>query len=250
MAFAIVQQSIDPPTLQQVRDALAKTINLNLPIVPADAPGIVRDSFGILVQKLEFPQAVALAGAFDAVGYPTQVVDEQELFDLPDARQFNRVNPTGEALVLFDIYGRAQTVAWEDIVVVACGLIGREKSIRHEEVVGHDHHGVPLYTISYEQVRSLDMVLEMLLTAEPMRVRINPHACNYSYLGPHISNRAEDNFFKLVGDIAARAKSALLNRGTKSVMAAQNTVAVYPFEKSFNEELVWTVWHATHRPVD
>lgn len=250
MAYALLQQTIDAPTLDQVRTALKQTIDLNLPVVPADASGIINDSFGVLVQKLNAIQAERLQAAFSSVGYETIVVDEQDIFDLPPVKQYSRIDPTDQAMVLYDLYGRAQSVAWPDVLVVACGLIGKVKTVQHEEVVSQTSDGAALTMVRFEEVKSQDMTLEMLLACDPMRVRINPHACNYAYLGDRRSDRSEENFFRLVGDIAGRAQRAVLNRGTRSIIAATNTVAVYPFQKSFNEELSWTVWHATYGQVD
>jgi hypothetical protein len=244
MRYTLVQGEIDPPTFDQVRAVLLNTMDLNLPVVPADASGIVKDSYGILIQRLDADQARGLQAAFDRVGYATQVVEQDQLFDLPAPRGCTQLDPTDEALILYDLYGNGQIVQWDNVLIVASGVIGKVRTVSHEEVVSGAGDGVPLTLIRLEEVRSFETTLELILNDEPMRVRIDPHRFNYGYLGNAKANRAEDNFLRMVSDIAARARHAVINRGAKSVIAEGPSVGVYPMRKNFEEELTWLVWRA------
>lgn len=245
MAYALVQCDIAPPTIQQVREALKRTIDAGLPVVPADAPGIVNDSYGVLVERLTAEQARALRAAFAAVGYATEVVDERDLFEPPPAKGCNKIEVAEEGLVVYDLYGTGLIVAWDRVLIVAAGMIQTTRTQRSFELVH----------TPFVQARDVEVVskalcdcharLDILTDAQPQRITADGHRLNYAHLGHRRTQSSTINFMTLLRDIAAKATMAEFSRGFAAFIEPGNQVPVYPMKRCFEEELGWLVWHAT-----
>ena len=244
MAFSVVQNDLRPPTLDQLRAALAAALSSNSPYVPADAPGILRDSFGILMDNLTGEQADALRTALAGVGYPTTVVDHDELFSLPPSKGTNRLVPGEEALVVYDVLGRPSLVPWASVLVIAAGYVRKVRSQRSVEVVSYTAEGMPVEMVTIKELASTDPILELLLGIEPMRLRVDGRRFHYGYLAGRMTNNAEVNFLELVRDLVKAAPHAVINSGAESISRHSDDIAVYPLQRSFEEELVWQVWRS------
>jgi len=246
MSFAIVQSELTPPTLDQLRQALTAALPAGGRFVPADASGILNDSFGILMDKLTFEQAQATKLALADVDYAVEVVDHDELFDLPASKGTNRLVPTNETLIVSDVLGRESFVPWDSVLVIAAGYVGKVRMKQTVERIGYDSHGFPMDFVRTQELKGFDPTLELLLEVEPMRLRIDGQRFHYGYLADRMTNNAEINFLLVVQDIAKHATHAVLNAGTQSIISESNDVAVYPMRRCFDEELVWQVWRSMH----
>jgi hypothetical protein len=246
MPYAVVQSQLTPPSLEQLRTAFAETARAGLNVTPADAGPIQRDSYGILLERLSLEHARTAQRALTGVGYASDVVDERQLLDLPPGKGRNRIDPAADALHLTDLMGRVETVAYEQIVLVGAGMVGDVKFVR-QRTFDHVRHDLPVppgYYLDVTETTEHAPRLEMLFAVEPWRVQAGGRRMNYRSLGEEMTNRAEVNFMLLVRRLAGRLPAGVLTRGAAAVAALDRSVAVYPCERAFEEELVWHAWRA------
>jgi len=246
MPYAVVQSHLAPPSLEQLQTAFAETVRAGLNVTAADAGPIQRDSYGILLERLSLEHAQAAQRALAAVGYAADVVDERELLDLPPAKGRNRIDPAPDTLCLTDVMGRVETIAYDQVVLVGAGMVGDVKFVR-ERTYDHARHDLPVtpgYFLDVTETTEHAPRLEMLFAVEPWRVQAAGRRMNYRSLGDEMTTRAEVNFMLLVRRLAERLPASALTRGAAAVAGLDDTVAVYPSERAFEEELVWHAWHA------
>lgn len=246
MSYVVVQSQISPPSLDQLQSALRGALSDESRFTPADAPGILNDGYGILMDQLRYDEAQALRRHLASAGYSAEVVDHDDLFSLPPSKGTNRMIPGDDGLVVFDVLGRESIVPWSAVLVIAAGYIGKAASKKTWEIVpgASDVYGGPVYMVNIESLTEFEPELHLLLEIDPLRLRVNGRRFHYGYLGGRMTNNAEVNFLTLVRDLVERAPHAVLTSGTESIVSSDDHVTVYPMNRCFEEELVWQVWRS------
>ncbi len=246
MPFAVVQSTLEPPTLDQLRQAFTETARAGLNVTAVDAGAIQRDSFGILLRRLSEAHARVACGALAAVGYEAHAVDEAQLLGLPQLKSRIVIDPADDALRMADVLNRVEVVPYDQVVLVGAGMVGSPRFLRsRERVTGlMDPYAWPVYTLDVTEATHFAPRLEMLFACEPWRVQAEGRRMSYRCLGERKTHRAEVNFMLLVRRLAERTGRQVLTRGAAAVASLDDTVAVYPTNNAFEEELIWHAWHA------
>ncbi len=244
MVYAVVQQSIDPPTPDQCRAALGQLAGHTL--TPADAGAVSRTAFGVLAEWLTAERAEQLQRAFANVGYAAAVVDHNDLFHLPEGKSARKLDLTDDALVLFDALDRLQFIPWHEVILIAAGVIGKVRFAHDVELVAADSAGPSLEYKRNREVNTLVTRVDLILGVDPFRLRIDARRFHYDCLGDRVSNRALDNFATLVTELVARSTVAMYNRGAVAIANGDTLDMVYPNKRAFEEELAWHVWRLSH----
>ena len=246
MPYAIVQKSLDPPSVEQLRRAFRALPSLT----DADAAIMLRDAFGILVERLELADAGRLLQALAAEGVAAEMVDQKSLPPLPPPRPLHRAECSAEAFVAYDHLGRAQPIEWPHVILIAAGAVALTefKRIVEEKIVYRhtDGRGGSMPTVDIEQKdkeeRNVRLILELFLDAAPGRFRIAAHEFSFAYLGDRLHPRGEQNYLSLVQDCLAGASGAVLNRGAQKVGEGAAAPFEYPTKHAFEEETIWLLW--------
>ena len=253
MPYAIVQNSLDPPSVEQLAQAFTALPSLT----DTDAATMARDAFGILVGGLELADAGRLLQALHAAGVDAEMVDEKSLPPLPPAKPCRRAEPLDDAFVAYDHLSRATSFEWPQVVLLAAGAV-RLSEWRHsteERVVGHavgggglgpgsGYEATPItrtvHKDSEQQVRK--PILDVFLSDAPGRYRIDPERFNFGYLGERAQHSRARNYVALVRDCVARATGAILNRGAYTIGQDPTATFDYRSKHAFEEESVWLLW--------
>src|SRR3954452_19660277 len=119
MGYAVMQKSLEPPTVEQLKIAFRGIPGLT----PMDAYTLGKDAFGILVKRFPFERASALQAALAAQRIETEVVDEATLPEMPPGRHVNCLACTPEALMVSDPLGRSFPLEWKNILLIAAGKV-------------------------------------------------------------------------------------------------------------------------------
>ena len=114
MAFALVQDSLQSPTVRQLLTAFASTPQAGLTV--ADAYLIARDNVGVLLRGLQPDNAESLQRGLGQQGLAVEVVDEDHLPVLPLPTGLKKADCLTKALTVYD--SLAAPIAWTG---PACG---------------------------------------------------------------------------------------------------------------------------------
>ena len=211
MPYAILQQQLTPPSLEQLRQAFRALPQL----VDADATFIEKGAFGILVERLSMADAQTLHRALAAAGVETEVGDQKDVPVLPGAQV--RLIAAGSAhLIDFKRTETTRYVERGDAVITVT-------DVRTKEEV------------------HLNFLLEILIGSD-QRYRTTSKDFIYAYLAARRSNRSSDNFVLLVRDLLAYATYAGINRGAAAIAQDPPSTFEYPSRHAFEEEMVWLLW--------
>ena len=248
MGFAVLQKSLEPPSLDQLKNAFRGVPGLTA----VDAHILGRDAFGVLVKGFALDRATALQSALASQGVVTEVVDDGQLPALPPVRHVNRLDCTPAALMISDPLGRSFPLEWRNILLVAAGKVKVDEfeQIRTETRVPtyHMEGGVSYETrIDYrtKEGRHERLLLEIVVSRAALRYSINADQSAhllFQYLGGRRTRDLGANFAMLVQDLAKGAPEAALNRGAHYLCENAADVFAYPSKNAFYEEITWLLW--------
>jgi hypothetical protein len=246
MNYAVVQSEIVKPEPYALEAAFRELAEL----VDIDAASLSNDAYGIIVDGLSHDHATRLCAALNGQGIRTQVVSEAELPTLTPAKQLRRLDCAGDHLLLYDAIGRTTPVPWEHVVLVAAGFVTMPefRRIERTRVVmrGTGWQGgtfpILLTDVSSKEESKGRLVLEIYLDIAPVRVAVQAHEFQYTYLAERMEPRYMDSFALLVQDVMAYASTAILNRGAESLGNDETATFHYPSQHAFEEETVWLLW--------
>lgn len=257
MPYAIVQKTLEAPSIEQMKTAFRALPQLT----DLDAGSMARDAFGILVQGLDLADAGRLLQALASVGVDAEMIDEQTLPPLPPARPCRRAEARPDAFVACDHLGRPHEIAWAKVLLLAAGGVPMVefKHSTEERVVGYSAGagGGGLYAYGYgdtesraitrtvhkdKEERNVKLLLDVLLAEAPGRYRIDAEKFNFAYLGDRMVRSREKNYLALVGDCIGCAGAAILNRGAAGICQQNATLLEYPSKHAFEEETQWLLW--------
>ena len=244
MTYAVVQLDLAPPSVEALRQAFSQTQTLR----PQDAASVARDAFGILAQRLSAPEALTLCGVLKELGVATDVVDEHELPELPQAKLVSRIDCLDVGLVLYDALGRQTIVDWGRVVLVCAGKVGLIDLVSQEAqyFAANDGDGYAMVRRNsrYAEKARTHLLLDIFLQG-PERYRADAAKLRYDYLGPRRKGTAAANFDLLVADLVGRATRAVPNHGAEAVRAGRGFA--YPSRKAFEKETIWRLWNAARK---
>jgi len=243
--YAIAQKDLAPPSPEQMVRAFEA-----LPELTAmDAVRLTRDAFGILVRNLPGDRARTLQRALAAEGVETEIVNQTVLPKLPGVKRLPRAVVSDGGISFSDMYGRAQRVVWDAVVLVAAGRVNmgrREYQTRFTTKVNVGYRGSVTKTVvaekEYEHGSEWKLLLDIVVETPAARYRIQGEKFNYAYLGTRRQSRRWANFSLLGLDIVNRAKRAGLNMGAASLLDDPRTTYDYPNLGTFEEEMTWLLW--------
>ncbi len=245
--FSVLQTTDERPSRETLRQAFRALSWL----VDVDADTLVRTGYGIVAENLPFDRATELGAVLARNGIPNQVVPRKQLPALGVAVQTRRLDCMDEHLVVYDPLGRPLPADWASLKVVAAGVVtGSEtKRIVTEKRVRRiqGYRGVRQETrrdVKYkqEQVNIMQLELFLFLDGQPRRYRVRHDKCHYHYLRGRLGLQPENNFLSMLGDIKARAVSAMFNLGFDQLLDSASPPAAYPNARAFEEEIKWLLW--------
>ncbi len=247
--YAVVQNE---PTMPSP-DSLETAFKVLSDLVDIDADTLSNDAYGIITDGLSHSDAQRLCVALNAEGVSTCVVPESDFPKLIPAKQIRRLDCTPGDMLLYDTLGRAAPILWDQVIMVAAGLVTVSEFKRSERdrivVRGTGHGGgscpILLTDVSTKEEQNIRPMLEIYMTVDPTRIAVHGHEFQYNYLGDRLQLRYMDNFALLVQDVTTFAASAILNRGAMSLRDDNTVTYHYPTRHAFEEEIVWSLWRCS-----
>lgn len=252
MPFAVVQSSLDPPTLAQLQAAFRGVPGLT----PLDAHALGRDAFGIIVKDLSAEAAGQLQSNLRVQGYKTLVVDERELPAMPAAKFVRRLDVAPDALIVYDPVGRNFPVQWGHVSMLAAGQVRLSdfKRIVTERPTARFAGDATPYVdyeceVTYKEEMQSHLLVEIFLgqTAQ-QRLSLRADEFNFATLREELTQNPAENFQRLVRVLLKHAPHAIINRGAYYLREEPPTVFDYPSKNAFYEEITWLLWRARQAP--
>jgi hypothetical protein len=249
MTCSVMQKSLEPPTMEQLKLAFCKVPGLTA----VDATVLGRDAFGILARSFERGRAEALKSALAAQGVETEVVEDASLPVLPEARLVHRIDCTADALLIYDPLGRSFPLKWENIALIAAGRVNliEFKDIRKETKVQGRSYGrfgsAEKTVVSHDlkEERHDRWLLEFFITGAALRYNMNADVARpmlFQGLGERLTKDLAVNFKLLVQDMMNGAPNAAVNRGAYYLRDNGTEPFYYPAKKAFYDEIIWLLW--------
>ena len=247
MAYAVMQTMPEPPTVEQLKIAFRGVPGLT----EVDASTLGKDAYGVVVRGFELEAATALKETLAAQGVETEVVDEATLPKLPESRVVHRADCTPEGLVIYDPMDRSFCLDWQNIWVIAAGMVRMSDFIRVEVARQAVHRGKGMPSVTYNRETKEEQtdhaVVEVIITRAALRytLKMDRLDCmSFEYLGSRRTQNWAENFSLMVRDMIQSAPQAALNRGAYSFreQAAEPYSVNYSSKSAFYEEITWILW--------
>jgi hypothetical protein len=244
MAYAIMQKELTPLEVDRLKRAFRAVPSL----CDLDAQTSANDAYGILLKGLEVEMADTLQQALFKEGVETVVVEETDLPIIPPAKLVKQVDFLPAYLTLYDPMGRAFTLAWRDMMIIAAGnvRIQEVRKIRTSLEPPHYHgSGISYDTVSETKSREeahFHFLLELVLAGGVGRYSIVADDFAFDSLGSVLTQSLPMNFALLVRELARYAPHAGLNRGAFQLCQDPPDFFPYPSKAAFHEELTWMLW--------
>jgi hypothetical protein len=245
MRYAVLQTSLDTPSIEQMARAIPTVPGLTA----ADAHILGNDAFGILVKDFSTEQARALQGALRAEGVETEIVEQSLLPVLPQAHLAQRLDGTPEHLLIHDPLGRTFRLEWAQITFIAAGAVRLTDFVRREQkrtmtrytAGGMAYHDTEYETVSREE-RNEHLMAEIFASGPTPRYSFTADKFNFAGLGERNLHNTVANFSLTIRDLAQFGAGAALNQGAGALSQDATKIFSYPSKNAFYEEIVWTHW--------
>jgi hypothetical protein len=243
--YAVLQQSLE----QTISRADLEEASLAAPSVTrADCALLQRELFGVVVGNLPRAEALALQAALRARNFPTDVVPQAELPELPEAQRAEAMNWTASGVSAVDLYGREECFARDRYVFAAGGRVRRLRSVpeqKMEWVVRPGPRGsVSRQVAMVTESRLKDVPefrVELFLSGEPYRVQWVLTEDSVLRVNGEVRRlRDGGGLNRLLARVAALLPVERVNQGI--LRAITGTDFVYPSVRAFEEEIVWSFY--------
>ena len=243
--FAVLQNDAAHPSEEQLKRVFRTFHNLT----DADAVRLATGAQGILLRQANRDAARAFQSALKAEGIAASVVSEASLPALPTGISLHRLQFSPEALIIFDVLGRPQPIAWARVGLIAAA------AVRHYELTKTRSGGDTLKAgpasrswakglsaAAHKMESESQFVLEIVLAGGAARYQITAAEFPFKYVinRPRLSTAAK--FIWLVREICRNAPGALLNHGARCVRDGQDLVPEYMSAQMLADEMVWLLW--------
>jgi hypothetical protein len=282
--YALLQQSLEPPGIDQLRRAFSSVRCL----VDSDAHGLANDAYGILVRDLAAEDAHRLQGALRTEGVETELLPVASLPQIPPTKFVRRIELGQDALLIFDPIGRPVPIEWRHLMLIAAGIVPPDRSSRWPDAGGRstasgprvwnlgsrdegpsfheaDVAGVVLEWRTrsrssphqtgagwsggrdFRRETETEALLELVLTNGAARISLamdGPRPVLFRCLGTRQTDAMPENLRLLVAELARLAPKAMLNRGAWFLQQSPPTLFGYPSRNAFFEEIIWMLHRA------
>lgn len=228
MTYAIAQKELVVPEVEQLTRAFAVLPGLTA----IDAQNAAHDAYGILWRGLDAERAGALQAALAYEGVETEVALESEFPTLTAPRLIREVDFRPECLVVTDPLQRVTEVPWNEIILVAGGLIREPGRTRTAAVTGEGSREDGLGRL----------VLDLFLADGATRFEAFADEFNFGHLGRRLSDDPAVNHLFLIQELDEHAPHASLNQGAYLACQKPPELFAYPSKQAYQEELVWILW--------
>ena len=160
-------QTISLASLEEASDVLTS-------LVRADCVRLHRDMGVIFISGLGREEAVAFQAALKGRGFPTTVVDDDDLPVLHESFQIQRIELKDETLVLTNSSGRVRVRALTDLVFLAAGYVCRiecrNEWKQHLEFSGPRGGPMMVNERQYREDSETDLRVDFFFWSEPNRL--------------------------------------------------------------------------------
>ncbi len=242
MPYAVLQTEVVRPIREQLVSAFESIERLT----HYDAVRRAKGAAGIIAQKLEHDEAMALMRGLASQGIAAAVVDEATLPQLDQSYGTRRIDATPEQLTCYDALDRPMDFAWSEVEMIAAGALVKQRRKYGVEVLVTDPNphvvGDEVYVEFGGGYVDTDHHIGLLkmpgsrpwIEFDLDTVRYHPAVGPDQLGGPEC-------LFAILNDLASHATGALLNRGVEEVLHAQ-PLPRYPTRASLERELIWLLW--------
>ncbi len=241
MKFALVQTSLDPISVEQLRAAFRGSARMTA----ADAHFVAMDAYGVLVRELEIGDASSLQLSLQNQGVETQVVAQDQLPQLPATKFLRKLECQAGGLVILDPLNRPITLEWRQLLLVAAGNVATTPSPAFPRTTvpgfGSTPPPSPTPPIDAHGEPPLELVLEIVMGGGTTRYSVRAEQLLTPRSAPDQGREPQALFSSLTKGICAHAPKAILNRGAFLLKNSQPCLA-YPSRRSFHEEITWLLW--------
>ncbi len=245
MRYAVLQTSLNPPSLEQLGRAFRSVPGLT----PHDASILGNDAFGILVKNFSGAQASALQNALRAEGMETEIVDQAMLPQMPHTKFVSRMECHPGHLLIYDPLGNSFPLEWRHVLLIAAGAVRLTDFVRHQKsrpVRRYHGDGQMTVDLEYETVsreeRNVHLLGELIVAGGALRYSFTAAKFNFAVLGERNLENVSANFALFVRDLIQAAPHAGLNRGAASLCSEGVELFSYPTKNAFHEEIIWMLW--------
>ena len=251
-SYTLVQAGITSPTVEQLKRAFAFTDSLRAP----DAAKLANEARGVLLRNLTYDNAYRVQCALKEDGVPTEVLESSALPALPQSKSTRRLEFTDDALMIYDVLGRAATIEWSQLTLIAAGAVGHfEITVTHSEeqvMTFSPIRGFHPRTVSEtEHVLELkpQLVLELLVNDAQRRFLVEAKGFPFGYCFNRPELSLPEKFTLLVQMIAERAPQAIRNWGAEALVNGSG-IETYAHKTVLHDELIWLLWQRERRARD
>ncbi len=229
MSYAILQKELVVPDVE----CLKRAFSVWPALTSIDAQTSANDAYGILLRGLDVERAGVLKDALHKENVETVVVEESRLPSLPPGRIGRQAELDPAHLTLYDPMRRASRVAWNDIHLIAAGLVRMREGRKPRPA---------LESVELKEDQTRHLILEIFLRDDLGRFSVEGTEFAYDHLGGRLTDDPAVNFVFLVQDLARNAPHAGLNRGAFAACQKPPELFPYPSKQAFQEELTWMLW--------
>jgi len=251
MMYALLQERLDQTISRQAMEEASVAAPA---VARADCARLQRELFGIVVRKLEMPDALKFQAALRMRGFPTELVEDAKLLELMPAQRGQALRLEPDAVVLVDtMYQREQRFPREWIVFAAGGFLKDLKRQPHRKMEwdirpgpqGSVQRNVVMAT-EYEYEKTPAFRLELFLAREPFRLRWALDEQNLIRINNQpVRLRDRARLLELLKSPAGYMAADRVNQGIRWAVAGVEWV--YPSESAFEEEIIWSFYQLKRR---
>jgi hypothetical protein len=242
--YSLVLAGTMAPTVEQLTRAFAFTDSLRSP----DASKLAHEVHGILLKNLTYDNAYRVQCALKEDGVATEILDSQALPILPEFKLTRRLEFGEDALMVYDVLGRAIPVAWNHLAVIAAGAVGHyeitttrteERVMTFSPIRGFRPQMVSETEHTMESKPQL--LLDLLVSEGPRRFQVEAKGFLFGYCFNRPELSLEEKFVLLVQMVVERAPHAARNWSTEAMVTGAG-IESYASKVALQDEMVWLLW--------
>jgi hypothetical protein len=245
--YAVLQKEPAGPTPDQLKRAFKSFSNLT----DADAVRVAFSARGILAKHLKRDEARALQLALQDEGVPVAVVAETNLPALPEPLTLSRIGLWPQSLTVYDPVGRATSVAWNRIFLVAAGAaqyLELNRTHTHFLRLQLNAPVRPRVEKTPDRRQKIEpesqLVLELIVDRGARRYDIDASQFKFKHVIDRPGLTIEEKFIWLVRQVCREATRAIRTSGALRLAQGENTVPAYFNRQVLTDEIVWWMWHS------
>jgi hypothetical protein len=242
MTYSLVLRSLEPRLSRQELEE----ISVKVPgVARADCAFIAKDWFGIISSNLVLSDALKFQAGLRAKGCEIDVVADHEIPALHHDFRCQRIDLTGDEIILSTSMGKRYPRKRSDLVFASAGLLDQEKAGRTTEMqteVRFTDSGaytaqVRKSVMKFEEKRFFR--IDLFFGSEPHRISLEIDKQSVCFYGErHIRIRNTLDITILMVDLQSLLPPERMNRSLREL----STSHVYPSMHAYEEELRWAFY--------